>query len=244
MITAIHQPHYFPWLGYMDKMAKADQFIILDEVQLTDRSPMVRNKFLTFCGDVEMLSLSIKKKGYRNKKTKDIELFEIKNVQRCHQKFFECNYRKAAFFNEIMEVIDPIFSRSYCRLIEIQMDTVLLLKTLFGIGTDILYQSNLQYDRRKQKSDLIQAICETVASNVYLSGNGARKYMDVLSFNKAGIRVVYQDFTYPIYQQFRLEKFVPNLSSLDILFQLGIEDARHIFWENVKKGTEFEVIDN
>ena len=35
MVTAIHQPHYFPWLGYLDKMAKAGQFIILDEVQLT-----------------------------------------------------------------------------------------------------------------------------------------------------------------------------------------------------------------
>lgn len=68
MKTAIHQPHYFPWLGYMDKMAKTDQFIILDEVQLTDRSPMVRNKFLTFCGREETLSLSIQKKSISGEK--------------------------------------------------------------------------------------------------------------------------------------------------------------------------------
>ena len=242
MITAIHQPHYFPWLGYLDKMAKADQFIILDEVQLTDRSPMIRNKFLSFDGSEKMLSLSVQKKGYREKKTKDIELFNIEKVQECHRKFFEYNYKKAVHFDEIMEVIHPIFCRSYCKLIEIQMDTVFLLKRLFSIDTDIIYQSHLQYDRENKKSDLIQALCNEVGADVYLSGNGARKYMDVSSFERDGIHVVYQNFAYPVYQQFRLRDFVPNLSSLDILFHLGIDDAKYIFWENVKRGKEFEML--
>ena len=158
MVTAIHQPHYFPWLGYLDKMAKAGQFIILDEVQLTDRSPMVRNKFLTFSGAEEMLSLSVQKKGYRDKKTRDIELFDIENIQKRHKRFFELNYKKAEFFDEIMEAVCPIFERPYSKLIEIQMDTVFLMRELFGIKTEIIYQSQLQYDRENKKSGLIQAI--------------------------------------------------------------------------------------
>ena len=64
-VVAIHQPPYCPWLGYLDKMAKADEFVVLDEVQFTDRSPMHRNKFLQLNGEAKLLSLSVCKKGYR-----------------------------------------------------------------------------------------------------------------------------------------------------------------------------------
>ena len=33
MLIAIHQPHYIPWLGYLDRMVKADVFIVLDHVK-------------------------------------------------------------------------------------------------------------------------------------------------------------------------------------------------------------------
>ncbi len=68
MRAAIHQPHYFPWLGYFDKMAKADLFVFMDEVQLEDRSYMLRNRFLRKDGELMYLSITASKKGYREKK--------------------------------------------------------------------------------------------------------------------------------------------------------------------------------
>src|SRR5205085_4263182 len=38
MLVAIHQPHYVPWLGYLDRMARADVFIVLDHVQFERRN--------------------------------------------------------------------------------------------------------------------------------------------------------------------------------------------------------------
>ena len=46
MLVAIHQPHYLPWLGYLQRMAQADLFVVLDHVYLrawpgfpADRAP-------------------------------------------------------------------------------------------------------------------------------------------------------------------------------------------------------------
>ena len=37
MIVGIHQPNFFPWLGFFDKMAHCDVFILLDNVQFIKR---------------------------------------------------------------------------------------------------------------------------------------------------------------------------------------------------------------
>ena len=38
MLVAIHQPCFLPWLGYLDRMMRSDQFVILDHVQFERRN--------------------------------------------------------------------------------------------------------------------------------------------------------------------------------------------------------------
>ena len=44
MILAAHQPSYLPWLGYLDKMAKADVFVVMDDLQYEKDNFQNRNR--------------------------------------------------------------------------------------------------------------------------------------------------------------------------------------------------------
>jgi hypothetical protein len=240
MRIAIHQPHYFPWLGYLDKMTKVDKFVLLDDVQLTDKSNMFRNKLLSKSGEDKYMTICFTKKGYMDKPYREVELNSSINWQKDQINFIVDNYKKSYYFNEIWEYVYPLFEKKYLHLCDVAIDSLVLLKDIFEIPTEIVLQSKLNYDIQSKKNDLVLNICQTMNSNQYLSGNGARKYMDLDSFTQENIQVAYQEFKHPIYTQCSSPNFITNLSALDLLFNCGIEKSREIFWCNVKSTNEFK----
>lgn len=223
---AIHQPHYFPWLGYLNKMMSVDTFILLDEVQIEKGSNMYRNKLSTLDGKEKYITLPYEKKGSLNKKFKDIKLDNTILWQERQYNFIENNYKKTPYFKEIMPYIEKIFYKKYERLCEVIIESILIEKEIFNIDTKIICQSELSYDQNNKKNELLIDLCKAAKVDEYLSGNGAKKYMNEEVFLENGIGVKYQSFNYPKYKQ--QHEFVPNLSGLDILFNLGIDESRKV----------------
>ena len=44
MIVGAHQPHFLPWLGYLDKLAKSDVFVVMDDLQYEAQNFQNRNR--------------------------------------------------------------------------------------------------------------------------------------------------------------------------------------------------------
>ena len=70
---------------------------------------------------------------------------------------------------------------------------------------------------------MILEILEKVKATTYLSGTGAKSYQNEENFKEKGIKLVYQDFKHPIYEQYKNKEFVSGLSCLDFLFNKGIQ---------------------
>ena len=199
--VAMHQPHYFPWLGYLDKMAKADEFVVLDEVQFEDGSPMSRNRFLQVDGEAKLLSLSVEKKGYLEKPTRDVRLSNWPKTRKKHRGFIDCNYRKTPYFDEVMPLVAKVLEADCDTLLDLDMASIEMLRSAYGIETPLVLQSSLPYDIEAKNNDLVLGLCRVCGADVYLSGRGARAYMDDRSFAEKGIAVRYQEFSYPEYPQ-------------------------------------------
>ena len=132
-----------------------------------------------------------------------------------------------------------MFTKRYELLWQVTDDTVRIMRRLLDVNTPLVYESELKSAGGK-KSEFLIGLLRQLGADEYLSGAGARKYMDMDMFARAGIRVRYQNFVLPEYPQKNASSFVPGISALDILFNCGIEGTRKIFWENVSREQENE----
>jgi hypothetical protein len=96
-----------------------------------------------------------------------------------------------------------------------------VLDTL-GLSTKVVLASELGVSGAR--SDLLVGICRAVGASAYLSGPGGRQYMDLASFENAGVEVRWQDFRSPTYEQlFPKVGHIPDLSIVDVLFNTGTD---------------------
>lgn len=231
MKVGIHQPNFFPWMGFFDKMELSDAFIILDDVQLTDSSLTQRCKVLNCKGVATYLTVAFEKKGYLQKKIRDIRINEEVDWQKRQMDFLRGTYGKTKYWSEVEELIRPIYQKKYSFLIDVNMKTLEIIRELLNINTPIIMQSDIIYDLDSKKDELVLALCKSIGANKYLSGSGAKNYMHVDMFTEKEIQVEYQDFNQPEYAQFFSSDFQTGLSMLDILLNCGIDKTIKLFDE-------------
>lgn len=233
MKLSIHQPSYFPWLGLLHKVARSDVYMVMDEVQLSDSAYQNRNLFLTSDGKVKYLTIPFDRKGYLDKPFRDLTIVDLTWPVR-HRNFIVNNYRKHPGFREVMPALESFFDGKHSSLCDAVLASIRLSMEFFGIGTDVILQSQMQYDRSSRKGDLVINLIKAAGADTYLSGTGARDYLDEGKFIE-GLRLEYDVFRHPVYLQRGKIEFVPGLSCLDILFNLGVAGARNLFNELVAR---------
>lgn len=244
MRVAMHQPHYFPWLGYFDIIAKADLFILMDEVQLERRSYMIRNRILDRNGEIKYLTISGDTKDFLNKEYREITAKDNAVWTAKQMNILKEYYRFAAHKDEMLPIIEAFLKKDYQTVCEWTCGSIVLIKDLLQVKTPMVYQSELEYDRASKKSDLVLALCKAVNADVSFTGRGASmEYIDRDTYLANGVTPKFQDFTHPVYPQCNSREFVPGISILDMLFNCGIEETRRIFWDNVHSTHEFDEIE-
>lgn len=234
MKVAIHQPHFFPWLGYFDKMAKVNKFILLDEVQFEKGSQMIRNRVISNDGTIKYISISADTKGFLERKYRDIEVKNLDQWRTKHISALSNYYRKADYVDEIMSLLVDFYQQNFRTLNEWTCDSIRLVREILGVSTPMVFQSEIDYNRNSKKSELVLSLCEAVGADFYISGKGGSiGYLNAEEFLKHGVGIEYQSFEHPVYHQCNSPSFISGVSVLDLLFNCGIEKSKSIFWDNV-----------
>ena len=214
--VAIHQPNYSPWIGFFQKMALADIFVILDNVQFSKDSYTQRTKIRTKEGWI-WLTIPIEKKYYF-KRIKEVYLPQNDKWIKKHKLSILSNYSKAPFFD--IDFIERYYTNSFKKLREFNEFGILYLKDEFGIKTEIVRASELDVDDNLKSTDLLVDLVKKVGGDYYISGLGGKRYMEESKFKEEGITLEYFEFEPFKYQQ-RWEGFEQYMSAIDLLFNAG-----------------------
>jgi len=239
MLVAIHQPHYVPWLGYLDRMMKADLFIILDHVQFERRNYQNRT-MMRIEGEERWLTVPVIQVSQK-------ELIVDKRVDNTetgtrawgptHFKTLKYAYRKAPYFEMYEKRLSDILHASWDKLVDLDLAMLDFLREGFQITTTLKRSSEMRAEGAK--SELLMNLCAEIGpGTTFLGGiGGSRRYLDVEAFRQAGVGVQWQEFKHPVYQQCGDAPFTPGLMSLDFLFNCGPEAAEKL-WERTTREDE------
>ena len=223
MIVAVHQPQFLPWLGYFDKMDRADVFCYLDNVQYKKNEWQNRNRIKTAQG-WQWLTVPVRYKFPQ--KINEVRINNAVNWKKKHLQAFRTNFSKAPFFGEYFGMFEEIYLKEWEFLSEFNIYLAERIKEILNVGTNpTVVASNLNVS--DDPTDRLIDICRILGGDTYLSGRDGVKYMNLERFKESGVKVIVQDFQHPGYPQL-FGEFQSHLSIVDLLFSCGQNSMAYI----------------
>ena len=217
--AAIQQPNYFPWIGYFAKIRRSDVFVLLDDVDYQSgnaTSVTNRAKVKTASGPHRLTVPVARGSGPL---IRDVEIDYAQKWPRKHVETLRLAYARSPHRDAVLPLVEETLARAPARLADLNADAIAAVCRRLEIATPLVRSSSLGI-ASTDKNGRILEICAKVGATAYLSGAGARRYNDPARFAAAGIALEYAEFSCPAYPQLHGD-FVPNLSILDALFNVG-----------------------
>ncbi len=221
MRCAIHQPQYLPWMGYFDKMASCDVFVILDDVQFKKNEWQNRNR-IRIANDPGWQWLTVPVLHQFGQKINQVKMNTTVDWAAAHKNAIETNYARAMYFERFWPELKPLYECSWDDLSALNIAFIKKLAELLEIPTKIIISSEL--DVHSTKTERLIDLCRAVGVDTYLAGAGAGAYMDFDQFCASGLKLEVQQYDHPLYEQCWTKapaEFVSHLSVVDWLFNQG-----------------------
>jgi len=221
--VAIHQPQYFPYPGFFHKLSLADVFVIMDNAQY-DKRFTNRNKIISTSGWT-WITIPINKEH----KFLPNRLVEINNDspwKQLHWKKIHVSYANAKFFHLYSDYIQSLYMRDWKYLFDLDFETLKQIVEWLGLKIRIIRESELIVEGKA--TERLISICKTIGADTYISGRGGGSYVDEKLCEKNNLRLEYQNYLPQRYHQNLSKSFIPDLSILDMLVNVGPDSLKLI----------------
>lgn len=221
MKLAIMQPYFFPYIGYFQLIAAADNFIIYDNVKYTKKGWINRNRILCD-GGAHVFSLPLKK----DSDFLDIRQREI-SVNFDRQKLLrqlKQSYKKAPYFEETYALVASIVNYDELNLFDFLYYSIICICSHLKIKTNIIISSHVNIDHSLKSQEKVIELCKSLGAVNYINPIGGIELYSRNTFIDKGISINFIVSKNIEYKQFS-SNFIPWLSIIDVLMFNSAEEV-------------------
>jgi hypothetical protein len=221
-IVAIHQPNFFPWLGFFDKIARSDIFVLMDNVQFprTSRGCMCNRVKLLLNKEAKWVTAPVDRTRSKKMLIKNMRFKEDVRWRPKLIRSLQIHYQKAPHFKDFFPFVSALINNQTDRLAVYNAHAIKAFCRILEIDTNkIVFGSHIQAEG--SATDLLIAMTIAAGGTVYMSGDGAGGYQQDRRFETAGLKLRYQNFVHPVYRHMHPNYFVPGLSIIDVLMHVS-----------------------
>lgn len=213
-----HQTQYLPYPGVFQKLFQSDVFVFQDDVQYVKQEFQNRNRIRTADG-WRWLTLPVK---YSSTAT-IAQVFPADTTWKDkHARTVGAHYAKSTYLGRLDLLWEIAEKHKADSLSTIGFKTGNHLAQIINpeayTNVQIILESDLKLTAKETSTPTkrLIALCKRLGCDRYISGSGGKSYLDISAWEKAGIELVWQDFTLKPYTQ-QFPGWEPNLSSIDLI---------------------------
>lgn len=227
-VVAIHQPNFFPWLGYFDKLARADTFVFLDHVQFPKTGGTWTNRVrLLVNGKATWFTAPVDRAFHGVRPISQTVFARSIDWRSTLLTTLRTAYGKAPFLGEAIALLEPLIRNPTRRVADFNIAAVTGIAGAIGIDTQKLCRST-DLAALGTATEMLISVTRNIGGTTYLCGGGAQGYQEDGVFAAADVNLVYQYYRHPVYPQRGSPEFVPGLSVIDALANLGVAGTRRL----------------
>lgn len=221
--VVISQSMYFPWVGLLEQVRLANIFVHYDDVQYA-RGFYNRVQVKTQRGP-QWLTVPLRDQ-HRGQLIDEVMIDERIDWRKQHIGILKQAYSKAPFCKEMLDLVDSVFCLQTKSLADVGRQSIIALAEYFGLDKATDFVSSRELNIGGSSSQRLRDLCIALDADIYVTGHGARNYLDHQIFEDKGVEVRYMKYGCEPYPQLHGD-FTPYVTGLDLVANCG-KDGRNV----------------
>jgi hypothetical protein len=223
--VVISQSMYFPWVGLFEQMRLANVYVRYDDAQYSKGSFTNRVQIKTPRGIVWM---TVPLKGLRLGQTIDeVAIDDTQNWRLKHLILLKLAYSRTPYFSEMISLVNDVFDQSFRSVGDLAFATQMRIFSYLELNRTMKVIDIRELSLQGKSSQRVLDVVKAVHGDVYITGHGARHYLDHEMLERSEINVQYMQYLKTPYQQSH-GLFTPYVSALDLIAHCGRQSAQFI----------------